>query len=118
MADVFTAEKRSEVMARIRSSGTKPEKVMDELLRGLLGESVEFVCQFNLPGRPDFFVPDLNLAVFVDGCFFHACPIHGRIPDSNSEYWEAKIARNVHRGRSARRSVNPASRSGGSGGMT
>jgi DNA mismatch endonuclease (patch repair protein) len=39
------------------------------------------------------------VAVFVDGCFWHCCPIHGRPPNSNGEYWGPKLARNVERDR-------------------
>jgi DNA mismatch endonuclease Vsr len=50
-----------------------------------------------LPGKPDFWIPSLSLAVFVDGCFFHGCPQHYRPADQNGEYWQAKIARNKKR---------------------
>ena len=35
-----------------------------------------------------------RVAVFVDGCFWHSCPLHGRIPKSNLDYWGPKLARN------------------------
>jgi DNA mismatch endonuclease (patch repair protein) len=35
--------------------------------------------------------------VFVDGCFWHSCPIHGSIPASNRLFWKAKLHRNVQR---------------------
>jgi DNA mismatch endonuclease (patch repair protein) len=38
-----------------------------------------------------------RLAVFVDGCFWHACPLHGRKPGSNREYWVPKLRRNRRR---------------------
>jgi len=41
----------------------------------------------------------VKVAVFIDGCYWHACPIHGRAPKTNPEYWSAKIARNVARDR-------------------
>jgi DNA mismatch endonuclease (patch repair protein) len=37
--------------------------------------------------------------VFVDGCFWHACPLHGNQPRTNTEYWRPKLARNVARDR-------------------
>lgn len=40
-----------------------------------------------------------QVAVFVDGCFWHGCPEHFVPPKTNPEYWEAKIARNVERDR-------------------
>jgi DNA mismatch endonuclease (patch repair protein) len=53
-----------------------------------------------LPGRPDFFFPSANLVIFVDGCFWHGCPLCGHIPRTNREYWLAKIGRNKLRDRS------------------
>ena len=38
-----------------------------------------------------------RVAVFVDGCFWHCCPIHGTQPRSNTQYWAPKLARNVER---------------------
>jgi DNA mismatch endonuclease (patch repair protein) len=40
-----------------------------------------------------------RVAVFVDGCFWHGCPEHGRRPTTNSDYWRAKIGRNIDRDR-------------------
>ena len=37
--------------------------------------------------------------MFVDGCFWHCCPVHGRPPISNPAYWGPKLARNVERDR-------------------
>jgi DNA mismatch endonuclease (patch repair protein) len=39
------------------------------------------------------------VAVFVDGCFWHGCPVHGTWPKANAEWWRAKILRNVQRDR-------------------
>ena len=50
-----------------------------------------------LPGRPDFIFPQSKLAVFVDGCFWHACPKCGRTPKSHRHFWKAKIAGNARR---------------------
>lgn len=49
------------------------------------------------PIRPDVVFPRLQLAVFVDGCFWHGCREHGTRPSANSRYWEAKIALNQER---------------------
>lgn len=40
-----------------------------------------------------------RLAVFVDGCFWHACPEHGTAPRTNSDWWQWKLTRNVERDR-------------------
>ncbi|WP_433704645.1 DNA mismatch endonuclease Vsr [Paraburkholderia sacchari] len=49
--------------------------------------------------RPDFVFRELKLAVFVDGCFWHKCPIHYKAPKTNEYYWERKINANVARDR-------------------
>jgi DNA mismatch endonuclease, patch repair protein len=47
--------------------------------------------------RVDVAFTRLRLAVMVDGCFWHGCPIHGRVPSANPQYWPAKLARNRRR---------------------
>jgi DNA mismatch endonuclease, patch repair protein len=47
--------------------------------------------------RADVVFTRPRVAVFVDGCFWHACPDHGTQPRSNRDYWKAKLARNVER---------------------
>jgi DNA mismatch endonuclease (patch repair protein) len=51
------------------------------------------------PIRADVVFTRAKLAVFVDGCFWHSCPDHGTRPGRNSEYWDAKLQRNVDRDR-------------------
>ena len=106
MADVFTREKRSDVMSRIRSDGTRIEDRLFQIVREALGYRWRINRNVgHLPGKPDVVVPSLAVAVFADGCFFHYCPQHGRIPDSNREYWEPKLRRNVSRDLSNRRKL-------------
>lgn len=52
-----------------------------------------------IPGRrrSDVVFRSARVAVFVDGCFWHGCPIHGRRPRTNPEFWAAKIERNQRR---------------------
>jgi DNA mismatch endonuclease (patch repair protein) len=47
--------------------------------------------------RPDVVFTRRQVAVFVDGCFWHSCPEHGRNPKSNSSYWGPKLTRNRER---------------------
>jgi len=104
MADRLTREQRSFNMSRIRSSGTAPERRLLELLRSLFpGE--EIAERPAMPGRPDFFLPRLGIAFFADGCFWHGCPAHFRMPGSNRSYWEEKIRRNRSRDRAADRAL-------------
>jgi DNA mismatch endonuclease (patch repair protein) len=49
--------------------------------------------------RADIVFPVVRVAVFVDGCFWHRCPIHGNDPNTNATYWKAKLDRNVQRDR-------------------
>lgn len=93
MADVFSASKRSSVMAAIRSRGNRSTELR---LVALLRERriTGWRRGASLPGAPDFVFRPERIAVFVDGCFWHGCPAHCRIPAANRPYWEAKIARN------------------------
>jgi DNA mismatch endonuclease (patch repair protein) len=56
-------------------------------------------------GNPDFVFREGRLAVFVDGCFWHGCPLHGSQPKSHQTYWSGKIARNRKRDRSVTRDL-------------
>ena len=47
--------------------------------------------------RADVVFTKARIAVFIDGCFWHGCPQHYRVPGTNAGYWEPKIARNVER---------------------
>ncbi|HST91576.1 MAG TPA: DNA mismatch endonuclease Vsr [Brevundimonas sp.] len=92
--DVFTTEKRSAVMRRVKSRDTAPELAVRRVLRGVgvgyrLGGA-------GLPGRPDVVMKGRHLALFVHGCFWHGhdCPRGARKPKANADYWAAKIARN------------------------
>lgn len=101
--DVFTPEKRSEVMSRIRSKGAKST---EELLRQLMVEAGLPAWVENdkaLSGKPDFAFHEQRVAVFVDGCFWHGCPhcYDGHIPKSNAQYWSSKIEGNMRRDRRA-----------------
>lgn len=49
--------------------------------------------------QPDVVFLRERLAVFVDGCFWHRCPLHGTTPRSNAAYWGPKLDRNVTRDR-------------------
>ena len=91
-------------MAKIRSTGTTPEARLFDLTLAVLGRRRKILRNaVDWEGTPDIVIPSLNLALFADGCFFHGCPQHCRIPATNREYWERKIARNRQRDRSSRR---------------
>ena len=98
MADVFTKSKRSQVMAAIRSKGNKDTEL--KLVSILRVHRIRGWRRHRaLPGKPDFIFPRQRLAVFVDGCFWHGCRWHCRMPKSGKEFWRPKIARNKARDR-------------------
>ena len=94
MPDCFSTEKRSQVMAQIKSTGTLPETRLGALLALWLPEEEILHAPKEIVGRPDFVLTARKIAIFLDGCFFHGCPQHYREPKQNSEYWLAKVARN------------------------
>ena len=59
----------------------------------------------NHPGRPDFHFRARRIAVFIDGCFWYACPACRLVPKKNVAYWRPKLARNVVRDKSASRAL-------------
>lgn len=90
-------------MAAIRSTGTKPEERLGVLLK-LAYPRRKLVRQpEGLEGKPDYLIPSLNLVLFADGCYWHGCPQHGRVPEDNRKYWEAKFDRNKRRDRQVTR---------------
>lgn len=100
--DVFSPEKRSAVMRRVKGRDTAPELAVRRILRAAgIGYRLGGL---GLPGRPDITMKGRRLALFVHGCFWHGhdCPRGARQPKANAEYWTAKIARNRDRDARAR----------------
>jgi len=96
-----SSEAVSNVMRGNRKTGSRPEADLRRELhaRGLryrknpsLRSSVGLV-------RPDLAFAGPKVAVFVDGCFWHSCPVHGNTPGTNRDYWEPKLRRNRERDR-------------------
>jgi DNA mismatch endonuclease (patch repair protein) len=56
-------------------------------------------------GKPGFCIPKIELAVFVDGSFWHACPSHSNMPVQNRKFWKAKLDSNRQRDRLVRRAL-------------
>lgn len=98
MTDKFFSDVRSKIMSRIRSKWTMPEKKLHNLMKG---NKIRHLMHPNLLGNPDVFLKDYNAVLFIDGCFWHNCPKHGHIPESNKDYWSSKIQRNVTRDKKA-----------------
>ena len=98
MTDTFTKKKRSWIMSRIRSGGNKATEIK---LLGIFRKCgiVGWRRKYPLVGKPDFVFVRGRVAVFIDGCFWHCCPVHGTMPKSNRAHWIPKLERNYDRDR-------------------
>jgi len=96
MADIFDKYTRSNIMAKVKSINTKPEILVRKFLF-----ANGFRYRLNdkrYPGKPDIVLPKYKTIIFIHGCFWHGHNVCGKtIPASNTEYWTAKIARNIAR---------------------
>ena len=95
MIDVFSKSQRSYNMSRVKCRDTKPEiKLRKELHRhGLKG----YRTRSNLYGKPDIIFTKYKLAIFVDGCFWHKCPVCFKRPSTRTDFWDKKIEKNTLR---------------------
>ncbi|MGV1005418.1 MAG: very short patch repair endonuclease [Candidatus Nanopelagicales bacterium] len=96
-----TTPGRSRNMAAIRRKDTKPEVELRSALHRM-GYRFRKDHPIRAGGklmRPDVAFTRRKVAVFIDGCFWHSCPVHGREPTSNSSYWRPKLERNANRDR-------------------
>lgn len=99
MPDVYDQAQRSKVMRSVRSENTKPEIIVRQMLDDL-GYSF-CLHQQDLPGKPDIVLPNHRKIIFVHGCFWHQHPQckDGSRPQSNVDYWNRKLDRNIQRDR-------------------
>ena len=103
MADVLSKYQRKFCMSRIRGKNTKPELL---LRKALWSRKLRYRLKNSLPGRPDIIFPGRQLAVFVDGCFWHGCQrCKKKLPATNRLYWARKIKRNIAKSRAVKRSL-------------
>ena len=92
MADRFSKEVRSSIMSSIRSKDTKPEMAVR---RTLWASGLRYrVHDRSVLGTPDISNKRRRLAIFVDGCFWHGCPMCYKEPKTNTGFWREKIRRN------------------------
>ena len=116
MADIFTKRKRYAVMSAIRSRGnaaTELRLITVFRAHGITGWRRGASLQWKGEGlklkkfrvRPDFVFHPRRLAVLVDGCFWHGCPLHATSPKTNAAFWRKKIAANRTRDRLVTRTL-------------
>lgn len=100
--DIFSPEKRSDIMSRIRATGTKPE---EQLRKELFRRGYRYRKNVrSLKGCPDIAFRSRRVAVFVHGCFWHQhaeCK-YAVMPKSHQEYWQPKLVRNAKRDEAVR----------------
>lgn len=93
-----------------KSRDTKPELALRRLLHSQ-GLRYRVGLRIDLPSRrvrPDIVFSRRRVAVFVDGCYWHGCPSHGRMPSDPTGYWHQKIARNRERDELVNRALHRA----------
>lgn len=105
MVDHVDRDKRSRIMAAVRSKHTQPEMYVSRLVHSLGYRYRLHVA--DLPGKPDLVFPSRRKAIFVHGCFWHR---HSRCryassPKTHIGFWEEKFHANVARDRSVRREL-------------
>ncbi|HEY0743535.1 MAG TPA: DNA mismatch endonuclease Vsr [Chryseosolibacter sp.] len=105
MADVFSKQKRSAIMASVKSSETKPEILVRKFLhsRGFrFRKNVK-----DLPGKPDVVMSRYNVVILIHGCFWHGhegCKGY-RLPKTRLNYWSEKIRGNIGRDKITKRKL-------------
>ena len=102
MTDVYSPQKRSAVMRRVKGKDTTPELAVRKALTRL-GARYR-LHRKDLPGKPDIVLPGRRLALFVHGCFWHGhdCARGARVPKQNRDYWVGKVERNRARDAASR----------------
>lgn len=102
MADRVTKEKRSEMMASVRSKGNKTTEV--KIVDLFKKNKITGWRRHNnkLPGTPDFSFQKEKIAIYVDGCFWHGCKRCYVAPKSNEDFWRKKVEGNMKRDKANR----------------
>lgn len=98
MADVFSKNKRSEVMRQVKSKFNKSTEL--QLIKIFKNNHIKgWRRNQNIFGHPDFTFNKYKIVIFVDGCFWHGHNCRNTKPKDNKEYWEDKIKKNKKRDR-------------------
>ena len=92
--DVLSKSQRSYCMSQIRAKNTTPEIL---LRHSLWMQGLRYRLHYNLPGNPDIVFVRARVVVFIDGCFWHGCPIHFIRPKTNTSFWRKKLQGNRER---------------------
>ena len=104
MADVFTKKKRSDIMSKVKGRGNVATELRlirifrENKITGWRRSSAIF-------GNPDFVFSKAQLAIFIDGCFWHGCPLHATFPKTNYVFWKKKLEKNKTRDQAVNRTL-------------
>ncbi len=101
MADIFSKNKRSEMMSKVRS---KDSKIEIEFRKKLWKVGLHYrKNSFKYFGKPDLVLLKYKTVIFIDSCFWHGCKRHGTTPQIRKKFWKQKLTRNVERDREVTR---------------
>jgi DNA mismatch endonuclease (patch repair protein) len=97
-ADIYSTEKRSQIMSRVRGKDTGPEKIVRSLLHR---SGFRFRLHVaSLPGKPDIVLPRHRKVILIHGCFWHGhteCAKGRQRPATRRAFWDAKIRDTIAR---------------------
>jgi len=105
MADVFSKQKRSQIMSANRGSKNKSTERRLRARLASVGLSGWRINAHDIYGNPDFVFDGQRVAIFVDGCFWHGCKNCRNIPATNRKFWTKKIEGNKRRDKAVTRSL-------------
>jgi DNA mismatch endonuclease (patch repair protein) len=95
------------VRRSMKSNRGKDTKLELRVRRALHARGLRYRLQRKVPGSSrrtiDIAFPRQRIAVFIDGCFWHGCPIHHTVAKTNGDFWAAKVTRNRQRDRDTER---------------
>lgn len=97
MSDIFSKSRRSEIMANIPATNTKPEITIRKYL---FKKGFRYRINYKkFVGKPDIVLPKHKAIIFIHGCFWHSHPNckDAHLPKSNIDFWEKKISSNIKR---------------------
>lgn len=97
MADIYSTEKRSEIMSKVQGKDTQIE---ESVRKYLFSQGFRFrKNDKRYPGKPDIVLPKYKTIIFIHGCFWHGhkgCK-SSKLPQTRTEFWKKKISDNVKR---------------------
>ena len=97
ISDIYSIDKRSDIMSKVRQEGTKPELL---IRRFLFSQGFRYrKNDKRYPGKPDIVLPKYRTMIFVHGCFWHGhenCKA-ATLPKTNTDFWKKKILENIAR---------------------